>query len=313
LPGRGIAADNWEVFMSDTVGLIGLGSMGSGMARSILQAGLTLRATDMRVESRDKIAAEGAHIGATPAAVAQGADVLIVSVVNAEQTEAVLFGPDGAAAGLRPGAVVLSMSTVAPDFARGLEQRLAERELLLLDAPMSGGPARAAEGKLSIMASGAPAAFAKAERVLDAIAERVFRLGDAAGIGSTVKMINQLLAGIHIAASAEAMALAIRAGADPARVYEVISASAGASWMFQNRVPHILAGDYAPLSAVNIFVKDLGIVLDTAKGLSFPSLLGSTAHEMFLMAKGMGLGGDDDASVIKVFQALTGIELPKPA
>jgi 3-hydroxyisobutyrate dehydrogenase len=147
--------------------------------------------------------------------------------------------------------------------------------------------------------------------VLAAIATKVYRLGDAPGMGSKVKMINQLLAGVHIAAMAEAMALGIKAGADPQVVYEVISNSAGSSWMFQNRAPHILAGDYSPLSAVNIFVKDLGIVLDSARKLTFPLPLTATAHQMFLATSAHGHGGEDDSAVIKMFATLTGIALPK--
>jgi 3-hydroxyisobutyrate dehydrogenase len=161
------------------------------------------------------------------------------------------------------------------------------------------------------MGSGSREAFARAEPVLDAIATKVYRLGDAPGMGSKVKMINQLLAGVHIAASAEAMALGIRAGVDPNVLYEVISNSAGASWMFQNRVPHILAGDYTPLSAVNIFVKDLGIVLDSARNFTFPLPLTSTALQMFIMAGARGYGLEDDSAVVKVYQALAGIPLPE--
>ena len=132
-------------------------------------------------------------------------------------------------------------------------------------------------------------------------------MGDAPGMGSKVKMINQLLAGVHIAAMAEAMALGIKAGADPNVLYDVISNSAGSSWMFQNRAPHILAGDYTPLSAVNIFVKDLGIVLETAKKSSFPLPLTATAHQMFMMAAAAGHGGEDDSAIVKIFP---GIDLP---
>jgi putative dehydrogenase len=146
--------------------------------------------------------------------------------------------------------------------------------------------------------------------VLEAIASKVWRLGDQAGIGSTVKMVNQLLAGVHIATAAEALALGIRAGADPKTLFEVISTSAGSSWMWQNRVPHILAGDDTPLSAVNIFVKDLGIVLDQARALTFPLPMASAAHQLFLSAAAAGYGGRDDAFVIRVWQALTGIKLP---
>ena len=163
---------------------------------------------------------------------------------------------------------------------------------------------------MTIMASGAPAAFAKADPVLDAISTKVWRLGDQPGIGSTVKMVNQLLAGVHIATAAEAMALGIRAGADPQTLFDVISTSAGSSWMFQNRVPHILAGDDTPLSAVNIFDKDLGIVLDQARALTFPLPMASAAHQLVLAAAANGQGGKDDAFVIRVWQALAGIALP---
>jgi 3-hydroxyisobutyrate dehydrogenase len=158
------------------------------------------------------------------------------------------------------------------------------------------------------MASGPPAAFDRCASLFDAIAAKLYRLGDQPGQGSTVKMINQLLAGVHIAAAGEAMALGIKAGADPATLFDVISNSAGSSWMFQNRVPHILAGDYTPLSAVNIFVKDLGLVLDSARKLSFPLPLTATAHQLFLAAAAAGHGAEDDSAVIKTYP---GIDLPK--
>ena len=292
------------------VGVIGLGAMGMGVARSLLRKGFEVHACDVREAARQTIASEGAIAHATPAALAARVDALIVLVVNAAQTEAVLFGEHGAAAALKPGSTVLASSTVAPEFAEKLNERLSAMQLRHLDAPVSGGAVRAASGEMTIMASGAPETFASVEDVLAAIATKVYRLGDAPGMGSKVKMINQLLAGVHIAAATEAMALGIRAGIEPNALYEVISNSAGASWMFQNRVPHILAGDYKPLSAVNIFVKDLGIVLDSARQLTFPLPLTSAAHQMYLATSASGLGGEDDSAVIKMFQKLTGIELP---
>jgi putative dehydrogenase len=232
---------------------------------------------------------------------------VLTLVVNASQTEAVLLGERGAAGAMRAGSVVIASATVAPEFAESLAQRLAAMGIGMIDAPVSGGAAKAASGQMTVMAAGAPENFAKVEDVFKAIAQKVYRLGEAPGAGSKVKMINQLLAGVHIAAAAEAMAMGIRAGADPAVLYEVISNSAGSSWMFQNRVPHILAGDYTPLSAVNIFVKDLGIVLDTAKKSAFPLPLTATAHQMFLTAAAAGRGGEDDSSVVKNFP---GIDLP---
>jgi 3-hydroxyisobutyrate dehydrogenase len=209
---------------------------------------------------------------------------------------------------MKPGSVVLSSATVPPAFAVDLAKRLDASGLLMLDAPVSGGAARAATGEMTMMTSGPEAAYEVCEEVLGAIAGKVYRLGAEHGVGSKVKIINQLLAGVHIAAAAEAMALGLREGVDPDMLYEVITHSAGNSWMFENRVPHILHGDYAPLSAVDIFVKDLGLVLDTARATKFPLPLSAAAHQQFMMASTAGHGGEDDSAVIKVFP---GIDLPK--
>jgi putative dehydrogenase len=276
------------------VGVIGLGAMGMGVAQSLLRGGFEVHAFDIRREAVDKVAANGGYAADSPAGLAKKVDAMAVLVINADQTETALFGENGAAANLAPGSVVIASATVSPEFARALGKRLADLGLLMIDAPVSGGAAKAASGEMTIMASGAPEAFARCEGVFKAIADKVYRLGDEPGPGSVVKMVNQLLAGVHIAAAGEAMALAIRAGADPDRTYEVIANSAGSSWMFQNRVPHI-------------FVKDLGIVLDYAKKNVFPLPLASTAHQMFLQASAAGYGGEDDSAVVKIFP---GIELP---
>ena len=227
--------------------------------------------------------------------------------MDAAQTEDVLCGFGGGAAAMKKGAVYVLCSTVDPHWSITLETRLAELGLLYLDAPISGGAARAASGEMTMMTSGAAAAYAKADPVLDAMAAKVYRLGNSAGAGSKVKIINQLLAGVHIAAAAEAMALGLREGVDAAALYEVITHSAGNSWMFENRMAHVLAADYTPLSAVDIFVKDLGIVLDMARSSKFPLPLSSTAHQMFMQASTAGFAREDDSAVIKIFP---GIELP---
>ena len=291
------------------VGVVGLGAMGMGVAMSLLREGFEVHACDVRPEAVQKVVDAGGIRAESPAAMAPLVDVLITVVVNADQTEAVLFGEQGAAPRMKPGSAVIASATVSPEFARALGKRLADAGLLMIDGPISGGAAKAMAGEMTVMSSGTPEAYAKCEDVLAAIAGKVYRLGDAAGQGSVVKMVNQLLAGVHIAAAGEAMALAIRAGANPDQVYEVITNSAGNSWMFQNRVPHILAGDYTPLSAVNIFVKDLGIVLDYAKKSVFPLPLSAAAHQMYMSASAAGHGGEDDSAVIKVFP---GIELPEP-
>ncbi|UDM49068.1 L-threonate dehydrogenase [Cupriavidus sp. MP-37] len=296
--------------MSRNIGVIGLGAMGFGVAQSLLRAGFNVHACDLRAEVLQRFADAGGAPCASPAELGSRCDVVLTLVVNAQQTEAVLFGADGAVAAMQPGKLVIASATVPPGFAETLGQRLAEKGLLMLDAPVSGGAARAASGEMTMMTSGPAEAYALAEDVLAAIAGKVYRLGAAHGAGSKVKIINQLLAGVHIAAAAEAMALGLREGVDPDALYDVITHSAGNSWMFENRVPHILKGDYTPLSAVDIFVKDLGMVLDTARTSKFPLPLSAAAHQMFMMASTAGHGGEDDSAVIKIFP---GIELPGQA
>ncbi len=292
------------------VGVIGLGTMGMGAALNLHRKGHEVTGCEVREGARAEFVAAGARAVATPAELPADLDAVVVFVITAAQTEQVLFGEGGCLAHMNKGAVILCCATVAPEAARGLEQRIVEAGHLMLDSPVSGGKVGAHGGTMTVMASGSDAAFAKAQPVLDSISTKVWRLGDAIGVGSTVKMVNQLLAGVHIATAAEAMALGIRAGADPQTLYDVISASAGSSWMWQNRVPHILEGDDTPLSAVNIFVKDLGIVLDQARALTFPLPLAAAAHQLFLAAAANGQGAKDDAFVIRVWQALAGIALP---
>ncbi|AGW89918.1 3-hydroxyisobutyrate dehydrogenase [Ralstonia pickettii DTP0602] len=296
--------------MSRNIGVIGLGAMGYGVAQSLLRAGFNVHACDLRPEVLQRFADAGGVPCASPAELGSRCEVVLTLVVNAQQTEAVLFGANGAAAAMKPGTLVISSATVPPGFAETLGRRLAEQGLLMLDAPVSGGAARAASGEMTMMTSGPAEAYSLAEDVLAAIAGKVYRLGAAHGAGSKVKIINQLLAGVHIAAAAEAMALGLREGVDPDALYDVITHSAGNSWMFENRVPHILKGDYTPLSAVDIFVKDLGMVLDTARNSKFPLPLSAAAHQMFMMASTAGHGGEDDSAVIKIFP---GIELPGKA
>jgi putative dehydrogenase len=287
------------------VGLIGLGAMGKGMAGSLRRAGHEIHVFDVRREAAQAFALEGGVACASPAAVAAACEVIISVVVNAEQTETVLFGAEGAAAAMKPGSVFVMCSTVSPARAIEFERRLEALGLLFLDSPISGGAARAASGEMTMMTAGKPAAYAKCEPLLNAMAARVYKLGDTAGNGSKVKIINQLLAGVHIAAAAEAMALGIREGVAPQDLYEVITHSAGNSWMFENRMAHVIAGDYTALSAVDIFVKDLGLVLDTARASKFPLPLSATAHQMFMQASTAGYAKEDDAAVIKIFPGIT--------
>jgi len=291
-----------------TVGLIGLGAMGSGMAKSLRRAGHAVHVYDLRREAAQAFAAEGGVVCTSPAELAGACQVVISVVVNAAQTEAVLFGEVGCAAHMQPGSVFVMCSTVDPNWSVALEARLQAMGLHYLDAPISGGAAKAASGQMTMMTAGRAEAYALADPFLNAMSAKVYKLGDRAGAGSKVKIINQLLAGVHIAAAAEAMALGLREGVDAEALYEVITHSAGNSWMFENRMAHVLAGDYTPLSAVDIFVKDLGLVLDMARASKFPLPMSSTAHQMFMQASSAGFAKEDDSAVIKIFP---GIELPQ--
>jgi 3-hydroxyisobutyrate dehydrogenase len=284
--------------------------MGFGMASSLQRAGFSVTGCDVSPDRVARFVAAGGQGAATPAEAAKDVGIVVSVVVNAAQTESILFGADGIASTLAQDAVFISSATMDPDLARRLAKQLEATGRHYLDAPISGGAQRAAQGELTILASGSKAAFAKARPALDAMAAKLYELGDEAGQGAAFKMINQLLAGVHIAAASEAIAFAAKQGLDIRKVYEVITASAGNSWMFENRVPHVLDGDYAPKSAVDIFVKDLGIIQDMARTTKFPVPLSAAALQMFLMTSASGMGRDDDASVARMYARVSGTKLP---
>ena len=295
---------------SRRIAIIGLGAMGLGMARSLVAAGLEVTGCDVNPDAVAALRGAGGRGESTVADAARESDIVVVVVVNAAQAEQVLFGPEGAVAAMKPGGVIISSPTMTPADAQGLASRAAEAGMLYLDAPISGGAAKAAAGKLTIMASGNPAAFEAAAPALDAMAETVYRLGDDVGIGSSFKIVNQLLAGVHIAAACEAISFAKSLGLDISKVFDVITKSAGNSWMFENRIPHVLAGDYSPLSAVSIFTKDLGIVSDLGRSRKFPLPVTSAALQLFVMTEAAGMGRDDDSSVARLLAGIAGLTLP---
>ncbi len=294
------------------VAVFGLGSMGFGMAESLIRAGHTTYGFDPIPDQCDRLVTVGGvsanleHIGAE-------LDAAVLVVLNAAQTESVLFGDDrksGLVPTLKAGTVVLSCATVPPDFAKAMAARCAEYEVHYLDSPISGGSIKAREGALSIMASGTTDAFNAAHPILEATSEKVFILGDAAGAGSAMKAVNQMLAGVHIAAMAEAMTFGITQGVEPETFVDVITQCAGNSWMLENRAPHIVAGDYTPHSSINIWPKDLGIVLAAAKSSGFSAPITETALAQFVEAADNGLGLEDDAAVAKVYASKAGVQLP---
>ncbi|KWT99723.1 oxidoreductase [Vibrio toranzoniae] len=296
-----------------SVGVIGLGSMGMGAAKSCICAGLNVYGFDLNAQALEELGSFGAKAVSTNAVeFADQLDAVLVLVVNAQQVNTVLF-KTGLAAALKPNTPVMVSATISAEDAKQIEAQLAEHKLVMLDAPVSGGAVKAEAGEMTIMASGAQSTFDRLDPVLNATAAKVYNIGEAVGLGATVKIIHQLLAGVHIAAGAEAMALAARANIPLDLMYDVVTNAAGNSWMFENRMKHVVDGDYTPKSMVDIFVKDLNLVSDTAQDLKFPLPLSSAALNMFVSASNAGFGQEDDSAVIKVFQGidLPGINTPK--
>lgn len=281
------------------IGVIGTGAMGGGVVQSLVRAGIATVARDIRPAAQDAAVRHGASPAASPADLARQSDAVIVLVVDAAQVETVLFGPDGVAGALAPGGVVIVSSTVDPAFPAALAPRLAKCGVALLDAPVSGGPAKAAAGTMTMMVSGDSDALARARPALSAITGRLFALGPRAGDASTFKIVNNLLAAANLAAGAEALALAHAAGLDLMQTFEVIDASSGASWIVADRVPRALAGDYAPRAAAKILAKDIGIAVALAERLGVDAAFARTAQAAFADALAAGCGDDDDAALVR--------------
>lgn len=286
------------------IGLIGVGAMGGAMARCLLGKGHRVIVRDVVPEREQALVALGAVAAATPAELVRRAQTVFTIVVDAAQTDAVLFGADGLASAAAPGTVVVMCSTVAPGYALNLTSRLAEHGVAFIDAPISGGPQRAADGTLSMMAAGAPDTISRVLPVLESLASRLFRVGERPGDGSAMKIVNNMLAGINLAAGAEAMVLAEQMGMDLKLVYDVVCASSGGSWIFGDRMPRVLADDYTPKAAAKILTKDVGLALEAAAAAGVPATLAQAAHNVYKGTVALGLGEVDDAAVMEYYRAL---------
>ena len=288
--------------------VIGLGSMGYGIAQSLIRSGYNVYGQDKNTVQQKKLIEEGGLDAEIPFG---DLDAVIIVVLNEAQTRDIIFGEEGIAEKLKKHTLVIVCTTVSPNFAKEMATACENKELLYLDAPISGGSIKSSQGKLSYMVSGSKNALVAAKPILDSTSETVFEFGEVVGSGSAMKAVNQMLAGVHIAAMAEAITFGITQGIEPERFLEVISKCAGSSWMLENRAPHIIDGDYSPKSSINIWPKDLGIVLDIAKSSNFSAPITSAALQQFIAASGSGLGHEDDAAVAKVYARNAGIELPK--
>jgi 3-hydroxyisobutyrate dehydrogenase len=283
------------------VGVIGTGAMGLGVVQSLVRNGIDVGARDILPRAEAAAVAAGATAFPTPAALVREHPTVILLVVDADQIEDVLFGDHGAAAELAPGAVVIVSSTVSPAYVATLASRVAARGARVIDAPVSGGPLRAADGTMTIMLSGDAQAIAECAAVFDAISGRRFVVGTRAGDAATFKVLNNQLAAVNLAAGAEALAIATHAGLDPRLFIDVVGASSGASWIFADRMPRALDGDYAPRAATTLLKKDVGIAVDTAAALGCDAPLARAAREAFDAAVAAGYGAEDDASLLKYY------------
>ena len=288
--------------------VVGLGSMGFGIAQSLIRAGYSVYGQDKNLKQQKRLIEEGGYDKNIPF---NDLQAVIIVVLNEKQTREIIFGQNGISEKLKKNSLIMVCTTVAPDFAKEMASSCNDKGLLYLDAPISGGSKKSAEGKLSYMISGSPKAFEVAKPILDCTSETVFEFGEHVGSGSAMKAVNQMLAGVHIAAMAEAITFGITQGIDPKRFLEVISKCAGTSWMLENRTPHIIDNDYSPKSSINIWPKDLGIVLDIAKNANFSAPLTAAALQQFISAAGSGLGQEDDAAVAKIYARNAGIKLPQ--
>ena len=292
--------------MTTTIAVLGLGAMGLPMAEN-LSRGFTVRGFDITAERLAAAERAGIAPAASAADAVGGADVVLVAVRDRAQLETLLFGRDGIAAHMAPGAVVLLTSTVGGAGVRAVAARLAEAGLRLVDAPVSGGPVRAGEGDLLVVVGADDDAWAAAEDVLDAMASTLVRVGDAPGDGQAMKTVNQLLCGVHIAAAGEALALARALGLDAETALEALMAGAASSFMLGDRGPRMLqaygpggADDVEVRSALSIFVKDMGIVTAAAKGAGLSTPVAAAAEQLYLMGYVRGQGAMDDSTVIRV-------------
>jgi putative dehydrogenase len=286
-----------------SIAFVGLGAMGAPMAENLIRRQFRVTGFDMRESAREALVAAGGHAAASAKEAAAGAGALVLMVVNAAQARAVLF-EGGALEALAPGAIVILMATCPPGEVEAIAAQVAASGRRFVDAPVSGGVVGARAATLSIMVGAPDDSFVLARPILDAMGDKVFHVGQSAGQGATVKTVNQLLCGVHIAVAAEALSLAEKAGIDGRVLFEIMGGSAASSWMLKDRGPRMHEAEPPVSSAVDIFVKDLSIVLDAGRAARTALPLAAAAHQMFLAASGLGHGGRDDSQVVRAYRAL---------
>ena len=283
------------------VAVVGAGNMGGAVVERLCELGWHVAVHDVSESAQTRAGAAGAQVLASARLAAQSLKpgaALVVAVVDGAQTRDVLFGPEGAAAALQPGQVVLLCPTISPQDVEAMAQELATLSVDCLDAPMSGGPARARDGSMSLMLGGQADVLRRHQRLLDAVSSHQFVVGERVGDGARTKLVNNLLASINLVGAAEAMALAEQLGLDAARTLDVIEQSSGQSWIGSDRMRRALAGDFAPRAHVSLLKKDSALAVAAARAAGYSGLLGPLAAQAFERACASGLGELDDAALL---------------
>jgi L-threonate 2-dehydrogenase len=288
-----------------TIAFVGLGAMGRPMARNLLKAGFAVRGHDVNPAGLEDLKAAGGTPTGSAKEAFTGADVIVLMVVNAVQAEAVLFS-GGALDAAPAGAIVCLMATCPPKQVETIAERVAATGRRFVDSPVSGGVVGATTGSLTIMAAAPEDVLAAARPVLEAMGSRTLHVGDRPGQGATVKTVNQLLCGVHIVVAAEALSLAEKVGVDTRTMLEILVGTSAGSWMLKDRGPRMLEADPQVTSAVDIFVKDLGIVLEAGRETQAALPMTALAYQLFNATSGRGEGTADDSQVIRAYRALNG-------
>ena len=296
--------------MADTVGFIGLGIMGRGMARNLLKAGFDVRVWNRTASRMDELAAEGARPTKDPADLAAQCDLIFICVSDTPDVEAVIAGdnPRGVLHGLRPGALVVDMSTISPHTTRALAAKLAEKGAHMLDAPVSGGSEGAAKGTLSIMIGGAAEDVARARPAFEAMGKTITHVGGP-GDGQMVKLVNQILVVGNALAMSEALLFAQAGGLDLRKTLDAVKPGAAGSWMLANRGPQILERDWRPGFTIDLQQKDVRLVLDAADQLGVPVLATAMIFNLYRTLQAEGLGAEGNHALIKALEKLANIEV----
>lgn len=284
------------------IGIVGIGAMGLPIARHLRSRGHTILVRDIRAEAEQEARALGMQVCESPRALAQACELVIVVVVDAAQIESVLFGEAGVVTSQGGATTVMLCSTIAPHDTAAFAQRLAAHGIATIDAPISGGPARALAGTMSMMVAAPPATLAPWQQLLAEMAAKRFELGATIGDAAKAKLVNNLLAGTNLVAGAEALALAEKLGLDARRMFEIVNASSGASWIFEDRMARALDDDFEPRAAAHILTKDLGLATSLAAGVRQPTPLGDAALVKFRETVERGWAALDDAAVLKSYR-----------